>query len=458
MELALASIDELNQRYAAGDASPIDLLEAQLARIDAHNGLINAFTLVTRDSARDAARASAARWRAGRPLGPLDGITYTAKDNYQVKGLPFRRGSLATDDAPAAASSPWIERMQAAGAVLIGLTTMPEFGAGAVTVSPLTGTTRNPRNTNLHAGGSSGGAAASVAAGFCTTALASDAGGSVRIPSALSGTCGFKPTGGRIAMHPVSFVGPISSVGPIARTVDDLVHTLRSALGMDPRDPFAAGDSGDWLSHDQPLAGMRIAYSLDMGYAPMVDPEVAAKVKAAAWRFAELGCAVEEAHPDVSSPLNTFATISRARYRHTLASFSDEARGRLGPALSAMLAPSAAVSLDAYLQAQDQALAWAQAMGQFHTRYDLLLTPTVASPAFDADQAVPPAFAGLPNPRAWSPFTSLFNLTRQPALSLPVGCTEAGLPIGLQIVAAQFNDAAVLAAAKALERLLARDC
>lgn len=451
--IAFASIEQLHTMFAAGAASPLELLEAQLARIDRFNDRINAFTLLCRDAAWSAARASDARWRAGRPLGRLDGITFSVKDNYQVRGLPFRRGSLATDDAPAADSSPWVQRMQDAGAVLVGLTTMPEFGAGAVTISPLTGTTRNPWDVRLHAGGSSGGAAAAVAAGFCTTALASDAGGSVRIPSALTGTVGFKPTGGRIPMHPTSFVGPISSVGAIARCVDDVVHTLAPAVAPDPRDPFAAGDGSDWLHAQVDPSRLRVAWSVDMGYAPKVDEEVAACVRQAAHRFAELGCVVEQAHPDVRSPLDVFATITRASYRHTFKGFSAEARARLGPVLRGMLEESAEVSLEEYLDAQDEAQAWATILGEFHRTYDLLILPTVAAPAFDASLPVPPAFSSLANPRAWSPFTSLFNLTRQPALSMPAGLTASGLPVGMQLVGAQFNDGVVLAAARAWERL-----
>jgi aspartyl-tRNA(Asn)/glutamyl-tRNA(Gln) amidotransferase subunit A len=451
--LAFASIDRLHAMFTSGVASPVDLLEAQLARIDLWNERINAFTIVCREAALMAARASQSRWRAGRPLGRLDGITFTAKDNYQVRGLPYRRGSLATDDSPATESSPWIERMLDAGAVLVGLTTMPEFGAGAVTVSPLTGTTRNPWDVRLHSGGSSGGAAASVAAGFCTTALGSDAGGSVRIPAALTGTVGFKPTGGRIPMYPTSFVGPISSVGPIARSVDDAVLTLAPAIAQDPRDPFASGLAGDWLHENPDLPRLRVAWSIDMGYAPMVDEEVAACVNSAAQRFADLGCVVEQAHPAVRSPLEAFATITRASYRHAFKTFSEEARARLGPVLRAMLEDQAEVSLEAYLDAQDQAQAWARTLREFHRDYDLLILPTVAAPAFDASLPVPPAFAGLSNPRTWSPFTSLFNLTRQPALSVPAGRTAAGLPIGMQLVGAQFNDGMVLAAGRAWERL-----
>ena len=387
--IAFASIEQLHTMFAAGAASPLELLEAQLARIDRFNDRINAFTLLCRDAAWSAARASDARWRAGRPLGRLDGITFSVKDNYQVRGLPFRRGSLATDDAPAADSSPWVQRMQDAGAVLVGLTTMPEFGAGAVTISPLTGTTRNPWDVRLHSGGSSGGAAAAVAAGFCTTALASDAGGSVRIPSALTGTVGFKPTGGRIPMHPTSFVGPISSVGAIARCVDDVVHTLAPAVAPDPRDPFAAGDGSDWLHAQVDPSRLRVAWSVDMGYAPKVDEEVAACVRQAARRFAELGCVVEQAHPDVRSPLDVFATITRASYRHTFKGFSAEARARLGPVLRGMLEESAEVSLEEYLDAQDQAQAWATILGEFHRTYDLLILPTVAAVSQDALRLVP---------------------------------------------------------------------
>lgn len=446
--LATQSIAALAAQFRAKTLSPVDVLEEQLARIDRLDKDVNAFTVLVREVSLRAARESAARWRAGQPLSDLDGITFTAKDNYMVRGLPFRRGSLATDEAPVTETSPFVQRMQEDGAVFLGLTTMPEFGAGAVTVSPLTGITRNPWNLRLHAGGSSGGAAAAVAAGFCTVALASDAGGSIRIPSSLCGVVGFKPSGGLIPVNPPSFVGSISSTGPIGRSVADLLAVLRAGSRPDSRDPTAMPLAGSVLQNARPVAGLRVAFSIDMGYAPHVDPEVAALVKDAARHLESLGCIVEEARPPVDSPLDTFAIITRASYRHMFATYPDAARGKLGPVLKAMLSDSGEVSVGQYMAAQDHALELAARLAKFHDRYDLLVTPTVAVPAFDASLSVPPWFKDHPQPRAWSPFTSLFNLTRQPAISVPVGLTAAGLPVGMQIVGAFGRDATVLTMAQ----------
>ncbi len=445
--LAYQSVTTLTEQFRLGALSPVAVLKEQLARIATYNGAINAFTHVNEAGAMNAAIESEKRWSKGEPLSALDGITFTAKDNFMVAGFPYRRGSLATSSEAVAETSPIVARLQEGGAILVGLTTMPEFGAGATTNSPLTGITRNPWDLSKHAGGSSGGAAAGIAAGFSTVALGSDAGGSLRIPASLCGVIGFKPTGASVPVYPSSFVGSVSCPGPLVRNIDDARAVMSLAVAPDSRDPFAAVGTYGERSAAQ-TKGLRVAYSLDMGYAPHVDADVSVAIEKAVQLFASLGAVVSNANPGTGSPLDTFATLTRANYRHTLPELGERTQ-LLGPTLRAMLGDEADVSLERYLQVQDEIFLLAQKLQSFHERFDLLITPTVAHPAFDAERSFPQAYEKFPNPRAWSPFTSLFNLTQQPAISVPAGFTKDGLPIGMQIVGARGADMQVLAAAAA---------
>jgi aspartyl-tRNA(Asn)/glutamyl-tRNA(Gln) amidotransferase subunit A len=432
--------------------SPVELLDDQLRRIEAGNGAINAFTLLDAEGARREAKASEARWMRGAPQGFLDGITFTAKDNLMVAGYPWRRGSLATPRAPVGESSPIVARCREAGAVFVGLTAMPEFGLGPVTISPLSGITRNPWDTRMQAGGSSGGSAAAVAAGFCTLSVATDAGGSIRIPAALSGAVGFKPSGGRVPVYPASSAGALSCHGPITRSVSDAALLLTPACRSDERDPFALpADGTDYVSAlEGGIRGARIAFSQTLGYAPKVHPEVARLARDAAAVLAELGANVEERDPGVEDPIEVYVTLLQAGYQHSLRHLDAARRELLSPALREIL-DGPQVALADYLRALEFCQALARRLHAFHRNYDLLVTPTVAVPAFPAERSYPEEFEEFRNRRAWTPFTSPFNLTQQPAISVPAGLTSAGLPVGLHIVGPRAADAKVLRAAAAYE-------
>ncbi|VCU68476.1 Acylamidase [Pigmentiphaga humi] len=442
--------------YARKALSPVELLDAQLARIDALDPQINAFTVRDTERARQAARDSEARWMRGEALGPLDGMPFVAKDNLMVAGLPHRRGSRAMPDTPMTETAPAVLRCQEAGAVLLGLTTMPELGAGPVTISPLTGITRNPWDTSKQAGGSSGGSAASVAAGFCPFALGTDAGGSLRIPAALTGVVGFKPTGALVPMYPPNVAGGLSCVGPLARGVRDAVTVLDVIMQRDARDAMALPWRPDGFTDglDQGMAGRRIAMSLTLGYAPQVDPEIERAFRRVAELLTGMGAVVEEADPDIANPIDDYLVLLQSGYRYALQNLPAERRALLSPGMTEILEDARGVTLEAYMAAQARCQDLARRLLDFHQRFDLLLTPTVAAPAFAADRSYPEAFEAYPNRRAWTPYTSLFNLTQQPAISLPMGLSEAGLPLGLHIAAPRGHDALVLQAACALEAQL----
>lgn len=450
-DLPFATATQLLAAFQAGALSPVEVTRHALARVDALNGHVNAFRVVSDERARAAARVAEHRYRQGNP-GVLEGLPFSVKDTLMVAGISCRRGSLAMPDEPAKESAPVVDHAEAKGGVLLGITTTPEFGAGAVTISPLTGVTRNPWNLAMNAGGSSGGAGAAVASGLGSVALATDAGGSSRIPAALCGIVGFKPTGGRLPTYPPNVAGTLSAPGLMARDVRDIALLMNVCAQPDLRDAeMLAPDATDYLATVDTLAQdtarprkIRIAFSTDMGFARRVDPEVSEAVRAAASHFAQLGYQVEEAPAVIDDPIGFFVTLFQAGFAYTSRGFTADQMARIGPALRTAVQAGSQVGLFDYMAAQDLRRTVARRMNEFHRRYDFLILPTTATTAFDAERWVPAEFEDLPNTRAWTPFTSLFNLSQQPAISVPCGLSRRGLPIGLQIAGPRFADARVL--------------
>ncbi|MBD2897676.1 Acylamidase [Actinomadura sp. RB99] len=448
---------ELLEAYRAKELSPVEAAEAVLARIDRDDPGLNAFCLLDPGTTLEAARASAERWRRGETLGTLDGVPVSIKDVLLTRGWPTLRGSTTIDPAgPWTEDAPSVARLREQGAVFVGKTTTPEFAWKGVTDNPLTGVTRNPWDPARTPGGSSGGAAAAVAAGMAPLALGTDGGGSVRIPAAFTGTFTIKPTYGRIPHYPASPFGTLAHTGPMTNTVADAELLLDAVCGADARDwsslpppaaPFA-GASGERGGDD--LAGLRVAFSPDLGFA-RVDPEVAASVAAAAEVFTELGAKVEQADPGFADPVADFEVLWFAGAAKVVEHLGPEQRARLDPGLREICEQGARYSAVEYLTATARRMELGRIMGLFHDRYDLLLTPTMPIAAFEAGREVPP---GSPSPRwtSWTPFTYPFNMTQQPAASLPCGFTSDGLPIGLQVVGARHADALVMAACRAYER------
>ncbi|QXJ20435.1 amidase [Actinomadura graeca] len=445
---------ELLEGYRAGTLSPVEATEAVLARIGREDPALNAFCLVAGDSAMAAARASADRWRRGATLGALDGVPVSIKDVLLTRGWPTLRGSRSIDPSgPWEEDAPSVARLREQGAVLVGKTTTPEYAWKGVTDSPLTGITRNPWDPARTPGGSSGGAAAAVAAGMAPLALGTDGGGSVRIPAAFTGTFTLKPTYGRVPHYPASPFGTLAHIGPMTRSVGDAALLLDAICGADGRDwsslppptaPFSGGPDGG------ALRGARIAFSPDLGYAS-VDPDVAALVAAAAEVFTELGAKVEQADPGFADPVGDFEVLWFAGAAKVVENLPAQARTRLDPGLREICDRGAAYTAGDYLGATARRMDLGRIMGRFHERYDLLLTPTVPIAAFEAGREAP---AGAPSRRwtGWTPFTYPFNMTQQPAASLPCGLTSEGLPAGLQVIGARHADALVMAACAAYEQ------
>jgi aspartyl-tRNA(Asn)/glutamyl-tRNA(Gln) amidotransferase subunit A len=451
-DLCALTAAELLEAFRKKTLSPVEVTAAVLKRIEALNPVFNAFNVLDAEGAISQAKASEARWLAGQPKGLLDGVPVSIKDLILTRGWPTLRGSKTidprgpwNDDAPATA------RLREHGAVLLGKTTTPEFGWKGVTDSPLTGITRNPWNKAKTPGGSSGGAAAAVASGMGPLAVGTDGGGSIRIPCAFTGIFGIKPSFGRVPAWPLSPFGTVAHVGPMTRTVTDAALMLNVLALPDARDWHALPyEPRDWRTGlDQGIAHLRIAYSPNLGYAK-VDPEVAAIVKKAVSVFEDLGAKIEEKNPGFEDAAPLFMTHWFSGAAFLLRGIARDQHERIDPGLREMAAQGEKVTAHDILDAQLKRGALGAHMNVFHRDYDLLVTPTLSIPAFDAGKEVADRMLQS-RWTDWTPFTFPFNLTQQPAASIPCGLTASGLPVGLHLVGPKYADALVLRAARAFE-------
>jgi aspartyl-tRNA(Asn)/glutamyl-tRNA(Gln) amidotransferase subunit A len=455
-ELAYLTASELVEAYANGSVSPVDASRAALAAIEAGNDSVNAFVLVDSEAAISAATRSEARWRSGKPAGPGDGVPTSIKDLLLTSGWPTLRGSTLVDDhGPWADDAPAVARLRETGAILLGKTTTPEFGWKGVTDSSRYGATGNPWDPTLTAGGSSGGSAAAVALGMGAWSVGTDGGGSLRIPAAFTGTVTIKPTYGLVPLWPASPFGTLSHAGPITRTVGDAALLLDLLTGFDPRDWSAlpTPSSSFRATLEDGVRGLRIAFSANLGYVRN-DPDVASAVQAAASVLLDAGAEVEAVDPGFGDPLEAFHVLwfaGAAKVLQTYKTHDGEMMQRVDRGLLRAAERGADISVSDYLDATAVRVDLGMRMGRFHQTYDLLLAPTLPIAAFPKGADVPP---GWPSGdwTTWTPYTYPFNMTQQPAASVPCGFTSDGLPIGLQIVGPRHADALVLRAARAYER------
>ncbi|MFJ4788885.1 amidase [Streptomyces sp. NPDC088794] len=451
-DLAELTAAQLLDGYRKGEFSPEEATRATLERAERIQPEVNAFVRLLADEALARARESTGRWRRGEPAGLLDGVPVTVKDILLLRGSPTLRGSRTISEKGSwDEDAPSVARLREHGAVFLGKTTTPEFGWKGVTDSPASGVTRNPYDRTRTAGGSSGGAAAAVALGAGPLALGTDGGGSVRIPAAFCGIFALKPTYGRVPLYPASAFGTLSHVGPMTRDAADAALMLDvigvpdardwSALGPPPGS-FAAGLGAG-------VRGLRVAYSPTLGGQVAVRPEVAAAVRQAVQGLAGLGAYVEEADPDFADPVDAFHALWFAGAARVTQRLGPQQRELLDPGLRDICRTGTRLSALDYLAAVDVRMELGRRMGRFHESYDLLVTPTLPITAFEAGVEVPKG-SGLRRWTGWTPFTYPFNMTQQPAATVPVGTDGAGLPVGLQLVAARHRDDLVLRAAHAL--------
>lgn len=446
----------LAAEYAQGSLSPVEATQAALEAIEKRDGELNAYCLVDADKALEQARESERRWRSGEQLSPIDGVPTSIKDVFLTKGWPTLRGSLCIDpDQPWDVDSPVMARMREAGLVVLGKVTTPELGWKATTDSRLCGITRNPHDPSKTSGGSSGGSAAAVAADMGVLSVGTDAGGSVRIPASFCGIVGFKPTHGRIPLYPASPFGALAHAGPFARTVDDAALLMDVLAQPDHRDPTSPPPLTETFAETvvRDVRGLKAAFSATLGYVD-VDPEIADVVATAVEAIRESGVAVEDTDPGFADPADAFEVLWAAGAAKALSVFGDGAREKVDPGLGKIWDHGKTLSALDYLTANETRAALGIHMGEFHTRYDVLITPQMPVRPFEAGHDVPP---GGPYTKwwQWTGFTYPFNLTQQPAISIPVGRTSDGLPVGLQIVGPRHADDTVLAFARHVEQVLA---
>ena len=452
MDVSYLSALDLGRHYRERTLSPVEVVDAMLERIEQLNPTLNAFLTVTADLARVQARAAEAVFQQGEVASRLCGIPLSLKDNLVTKGIRSTFGSLLRSDWIPEQDSPVSERVHEAGAVLLGKSNTPEFGWKGETSNLLGEATRNPWNLERTPGGSSGGGSAALAAGLGPLAHGTDGAGSIRIPASFSGIFGLKPSCGLVPAWPPSAVGVLSHQGPMSRSVRDAALFLGVIAGADARDRISSGDRHvDYVSGlDEGVAGLRVAYAPDLGLAS-VDPEVAELTAAAASVFEGLGCSLEQVSPNITDPYSALDIIWATGNAGPHIDDLDEVRDKIDPGrvrvIEAGLTPSGAE----LARAHGEMNAFCDQMREFMDAYDLLLTPTMPITAFEAGLDAPPGTPETLSGLSWTPFTYIFNVTGQPAASVPCGFDSAGLPVGLQIVGHWRDDVTVLRAAAAYE-------
>lgn len=452
-EFDTMSAMELRRRIAAREISPVEVTRRALDKAQATQASLNAFFFLMPDEAMQAARVAEDAVMTGAPLGVLHGLPFSAKDLMAVGGKPYASGSRAMAGNVAATDAPAVERARAAGGILIGKTTTSEFGCKPVGDSPLTGVTRHPWNLAKTPGGSSAGAAASVAAGITPFALGTDGGGSIRIPCAFSGLAGLKGQFGRVPVWPTSATPTLAHVGPIARSMEDAALLFSAIAGHDERDPFGvAGPVPDVLgAAHASVAGLRIAYSPTLGYA-RPDPEVVGITRRAARTLQDLGCHVDEVDTVFDTdPADLWTAEFYAGVGIRLRSFVETRRDLLDPAVADVLEGALSQEMRAYYTSVFERYALREKMRLFFERYDLLLSPVLPVTSLDAGLDIPPSLPDR-NLVSWVFYTYPFNLTGQPAGTVCAGIASDGMPVGLQIVGRAYGEDLVVKVGAAYAR------
>jgi aspartyl-tRNA(Asn)/glutamyl-tRNA(Gln) amidotransferase subunit A len=435
---------------AARAISPVEVMDAVLARAERLDAVLNPFALRRFDAARDAARAAEAAVMAGAPLGPLHGVPITVKDSVAMRGLPTGNGSIAVEAPVAAADAVVVARVLAAGAIPIGKTTLPEFSHKVLTDSAATGVTRNPWKLDRTPGGSSGGASAALAAGIAPIAIGTDGGGSIRCPAACTGVVGLKATPGRIPNEamPDGFAN-YAFAGPMTRRVEDAALLLSVMQGPDPADPWSLAPRSA-VAPAPAVRGLRIGWIEHFGRY-RTDPALLGPLRAAVQALASVGALVEPLHdPCFEDVYDTYRVIATTAHAARLGAIADAAGERMTDSLRASIAIGRGWSAVDAQQAHDRRSMLFRAVQRLFTRYDLIATPTLLAPppGLDAGGSIAGAWYA-----EWAAPLYPFNLTGHPAASVPAGFTQDGLPVGLQLIGPWYGEERILAAAAALEEV-----
>ncbi len=452
--LAALEIAELVRR---GDCAARDVAEAAMARIEATEPRVNAFIHIDRNGALAAADEIDRRIADGEDPGALAGVPVSVKDLVHVDGQPTSFGSRVFAGTMAPEDAAPVAGLRAAGAIIIGKTTTPEFGHKAITAGPLFGATLNPWNRTFTSGGSSGGAAASLAARQVPLAIGTDGGGSIRIPASVCGVFGLKATLGRIPhLHTSDLFANSSFIGPMARNADDLAQMYAAMAGVNPRDPWSKVLPPE--ADARPVAGTRIGWALKVGN-PALEPAVATAVQAALQGLAALGCATEEIELDLAGQEPAFRAGLESMLAGRFGAKLETDRGRLDPTFVKTLENGLKRSGVEVQQAAAARSGLFREIDALFTAHDFLVMPTVSAASVPAqtDTHADIVIAGRNCGRiraGWYPYTFPFNLTGHPALSMPCGWTPDGLPVGLQIVGPWYSERALMALARTLNDAL----
>jgi amidase len=444
-----------------GVISASELLELHLDRIEERNPELNAIVSLDAERARAWAAVADQAQDSGEPTGPLHGLPFAVKDTHALKGWPHTFGSPIFEDHVADHDELLVERLRSAGVVFVGKTNVPEFASGSHTFNPVFGVTRNPVDPTRSAGGSSGGAACALASGMVPLADGSDMGGSLRNPASFCGVVGMRPSLGRVPEWPLYNQWETTSVGgPMARNVGDVALLLSVLAGPDPRAPQALGDAGATFAPPlapAPLAGLRVATSIDLGGSFEVDHRVADVVRQTAARLSNAGAAVVEAHPDLSLADDTFRTLRAWHFQARLGPLLAEHPTSFKPSLEANIRAGEPLTGADVARGYRQRTALSETMRLFFGDHDVLLLPTSQVPPFRVEHEFPETINGntMPDYLAWMRSAYFISATGCPAISVPAGATPEGLPVGVQLVARHGADRQLLEVAAAVEELLA---
>jgi len=438
------------------EITSLEITEAIIERIQKINPIINAYCTPTFDIAREMAKEADNLVKQGKKVGLLNGIPTSIKDLMYTKGIRTTFGSLIYENYIPAQDQIDVKRLKEAGCVLLGKTNTPEFGHFGHTRNKIFGATKNPWNLERTCGGSSGGAAAAVAAGISPLALGSDGGGSIRDPASLCGIYGLKPTFGRIPVYPKNGVQgySISHHGPLTRYIEDAALMLDVMKGFHEFDRDSLPDDNiSYTEHlDELPKTLKIAFSLDMGIAKVVHPDVERAVSNAVTELEQFGWTIETPKMKIKNPVLAFNTIFTALYAADLAPKLKKWRDKMEPSLVKFIEAGLSFPATALLKAFKQRKVFHEKFNKFMKDYDILITPTVAIPAFKLGIDYPAEIDGKNvSPTGWQPYAPPFNLTGNPAASIPCGFSKDGLPIGMQIVGHRYEDLLVLQVSKAFQ-------
>jgi aspartyl-tRNA(Asn)/glutamyl-tRNA(Gln) amidotransferase subunit A len=450
------SIREMARLYRQRALSPVEVLDACFARIHKLNPTLNAFVTLSEEPARKAARDAEQRLRESDNLPMLFGIPFSVKDTLATAGVRTTFGSPLFADFVPNEDAAAVTAVKNAGGIMVGKTNSPTLGWIGLTHNKVFGPTPNPWNRLRTAGGSSGGAAVSAVARLTPVNIGTDGGGSLRIPASFSGTVGFKPSYGRVANYPTGPNWGLQHIGPIANTIDDIAVAFDALSAPDDRDPYSLPPNttpfADML--DEPVAPLRILYSTDLGYAESVDPEVAGICRRAAMSLSELGHQVTEGNPRWSSPLDAWKILFVAGIAARLGPFAVDRAADIEDKLLEFIEEGQQMGPDTYYRAWLAKNDWWQQVLPTFQQYDLVVTPTVACPPIELGRDTAGSINGKPvSFYGWAPFSAPFNMTGQPAISVPAGFTASGLPVGVQFVGRRFADSLVLRVARAYEAI-----